>query len=769
MSKRTMKNKLIIIRNNEKFGNMLGELEDIMNRQGNLFQARAYKKAQETIMEMNEELLSVKQLENKPGIGKSIIDKYKEYLKTGKLELLEKEKNNPVNVLTNVYGIGPKKAKQLIDNDNITTIEQLNNNKDKLNDKQLIGLNYYYDILERIPRAEIVNYKKVFDKVFEETKEPDAQYEIVGSFRRGATTSGDIDIIVNDEMTFNNFINELIKRNLVIEMLTDGKVKKLTIAQLPGKKARRIDFLYSPKKEYAFAVLYFTGSKAFNVAMRRRATDMDLTLNEHGLSEFKGKVKGNILNNTFPTEKSIFDFLNLEFKTPIERKDARDIIIKTPEVEAKAPSETETKAPPETETKAPPEVKTKAPPEVKTKAPPDTETKVPSEAKAKVKSKKTKTKKLKIVHKKEPKIEPEIEPKIETEYTKILYKIDNKDKLRQWRVWVEGNKIYTEHGVVDGKLIKSKPTELKDNDKAVKRASKLWDDKKNKELYSLDASKSVVSFRPMLAKSFDKEKNKNYPYACQPKLDGVRCIAYREGDTIKLETRTGKQIGVLNHIKEALKKYNIPENLKLDGELGSFGMNPKLTFQQATGIINSKTENPEEENIEYHLYDVYDTENVETIFKNRWTLLNKVIKSPDIPIQITELIQVNNLDELEKAHEEYVKQGYEGLIIRTIDGVYQPDHRSSSLLKYKSFLDDEFVITNYKEGKGNDKNTVIFTCKTTDGKTFEVRPKGTREYRAEMLKDADKYIGKTMTVKYFEFTNDGIPRFPVGISIRDYE
>jgi DNA polymerase/3'-5' exonuclease PolX len=73
-----MKKKLIIILNNENFGNMLGELEDIMNRQGRSFQARAYKKAQETIMEMNEELLNVKQLENKPGIGKSIIDKYKE-------------------------------------------------------------------------------------------------------------------------------------------------------------------------------------------------------------------------------------------------------------------------------------------------------------------------------------------------------------------------------------------------------------------------------------------------------------------------------------------------------------------------------------------------------------------------------------------------------------------------------------------------------------------------------------------------------------------
>ena len=738
MSKRTMKKKLIIILNNENFGNMLGELEDIMNRQGRSFQARAYKKAQETIMEMNEELLNVKQLENKPGIGKSIIDKYKEYLKTGTIEVLEKERNNPINVLTNVYGIGPKKAIQLIDEDNITTIEQLYKNKDKLNDKQLIGLNYYYDILEKIPRAEIVNYKKVFDKVFEETKEYDAQYEIVGSFRRGATTSGDIDIIINDEMSFNNFIKELVKRNLVIEMLTDGKVKKLTIAQLPGNKARRIDFLYSPKKEYAFAVLYFTGSKAFNVAMRRHATELELTLNEHGLSDFKGKVKGDIINNTFPTEKSIFDFLNLEFKTPIERKDARDIIIKDT-VSSEASSLSETPSSSEA-----------------------TEIKVKSSPKAK---KKTKTKKLKIVIKKET----EIETEIKTEYTKILYKIDNKDKLRQWKVKVEGNKIYTEHGVVDGKLIKSKPTELKDDDKAVKRAYKLWNDKKNKELYSLDASNSVISFRPMLAKSFDKEKNKNYPYACQPKLDGVRCIAYREGDTIKLETRTGKQISLLNHIKETLKKFNIPENIKLDGELGSFGINPKLTFQQATGIINSKTENPEEENIEYHLYDVYDTENAETIFKNRWTLLNKVIKSPDIPIQITELIQVNNLDELEKAHEEYVKHGYEGLIIRSIDGVYEPDHRSSSLLKYKSFLDSEFIITNYKEGKGNDKNTIIFTCKTTDGKTFEVRPKGTREHRSEMFKIADKYIGKMMTVKYFELTNDGIPRFPVGISIRDYE
>ena len=71
-----------------------------------------------------------------------------------------------------------------------------------------------------------------------------------------------------------------------------GKTKKLTIAQLPGKTPRRIDFLYSPPDEYAFAVLYFTGSKDFNVAMRGRATKIGYTLNEHGISTFTGKTKG---------------------------------------------------------------------------------------------------------------------------------------------------------------------------------------------------------------------------------------------------------------------------------------------------------------------------------------------------------------------------------------------------------------------------------------------------------------------------------------------
>ena len=229
--------------NNEGFVEILGKLEDIMTRKGDHIKARAYKKAQESIMDIKEPIKNAKQLKDKPGIGVSTMKKFEEYSKTGTLAVLEKEKTNPVNILTDVYGIGPKNA-ELFVKQGITSIEDVEKTKDKLNDKQLIGLKYYNDILKRIPRSEILQYQKLFDKVFDKVKESDdAKFEIVGSFRRGAETSGDIDIIVNDEKTFNNFIQSLIDKNILVEMLTDGKVKKLTIARLnEDATPRRIDY-----------------------------------------------------------------------------------------------------------------------------------------------------------------------------------------------------------------------------------------------------------------------------------------------------------------------------------------------------------------------------------------------------------------------------------------------------------------------------------------------------------------------------------------------
>ena len=91
------------------------------------------------------------------------------------------------------------------------------------------------------------------------------------------------------------------------------------------------------------------------------------------------------------------------------------------------------------------------------------------------------------------------------------------------------------------------------------------------------------------------------------------------------------------------------------------------------------------------------------------------------------------------------------------------------LQKYKQFLDDEFEIINYKEGEGNETGCVIWQCETPNSQTFWVRPQGTREEREVLYTNGSKYIGSKLTVRYQELTDDGIPRFPVGLCVRDYE
>ena len=117
----------------------------------------------------------------------------------------------------------------------------------------------------------------------------------MGSFRRGATNSGDIDIIVtdknNDSTIFNAFIDELTKKNILIESLSRGDKKSLTIAKLPNKTPRRVDFMYTPYDEYGFAILYFTGSKIFNTVMRHEALKQGYTMNEHGLYKMENRIK----------------------------------------------------------------------------------------------------------------------------------------------------------------------------------------------------------------------------------------------------------------------------------------------------------------------------------------------------------------------------------------------------------------------------------------------------------------------------------------------
>jgi len=326
-------------RRNEEFIDIMEKLSNIMMKHGEVFRARAYQKAQETVMSYPEDIINPEDLKGKPGIGDTIMEKLKEYVSTGTLKLIEREKNNPVNILGEVYGIGPKKAQELVEA-GITSISELRENQDKLNDVQKVGLKYYEDILKRIPRSEIQQYKMIFETIFNKitahnntnnNNKNNSAFEIVGSYRRGAESSGDIDMIItsNSSSIFVDFIDTLISQKVIVHVLSRGQTKCLVVAKIPSSSVyRRVDFLYTSQEEYPFAVLYFTGSKIFNTVMRQRALEMGFTMNEHGLYTIKDKKKGEKVVYKFYSEKDIFDYLNMEYKNPQERMDGRAVIMK---------------------------------------------------------------------------------------------------------------------------------------------------------------------------------------------------------------------------------------------------------------------------------------------------------------------------------------------------------------------------------------------------------------------------------------------------------
>jgi NAD-dependent DNA ligase len=326
------KEEMPIERKNEEFVKILGKIEILKMKKGEFMSAKRYKDAQEAILKLDT-IGSVKDLEGVKYIGKRMIEILTEYETTGKVEYLEKEKLNPVNIFSNIYGVGHINAQKLVDN-GIKTIEQLRENQDEyLNEKQKIGLKYYEDILERIPRKEIDLYNKEFYRAFDAVKSKTSSYEIVGSYRRGAKDSGDIDVIITDKKNkvevFKQFIKKLEDNKIILHRLTDGKSKVLVIGKLGDYPARRVDFLYTSPTEYPFAVLYFTGSKEFNTAMRQRALDVGYSLNEHGIHYMKDGVKGKKVDILFEQEEDIFEFLNMEYKSPEERIDGRSVVIKS--------------------------------------------------------------------------------------------------------------------------------------------------------------------------------------------------------------------------------------------------------------------------------------------------------------------------------------------------------------------------------------------------------------------------------------------------------
>jgi len=270
---------------------------------GEFFKVRAYEKVINNINNITEPIISFQQIENIDGVGKSIKQKLKEIIISGNKET---EKND---VLLKIYGVGPKKAKELIEIHNITNIENLRikvkENSSILTEAQKIGLNCYEDLLERIPRKEMLEHQKILN-----LKD---KGEIVGSFRRKEKDSGDIDIMLNMNLKeFNEYIDNLIKLEYIKFTLARGEKKLLGICSLPNKKFRRIDLIRNTEEEYPYMKLYFTGPKEFNISFRNHCLSLGLSLNEH---KFTPEVKG------LKTEKDIFEYVGLKYIEPENRKE----------------------------------------------------------------------------------------------------------------------------------------------------------------------------------------------------------------------------------------------------------------------------------------------------------------------------------------------------------------------------------------------------------------------------------------------------------------
>lgn len=347
-----------------------------------------------------------------------------------------------------------------------------------------------------------------------------------------------------------------------------------------------------------------------------------------------------------------------------------------------------------------------------------------------------------------------------------IYKTDRKGKTRVWYIEQSDDKYRTFDGTSVGKVKSSewriaeatnvgRSNERNPTEQAAFEIEALYKKKLDRDYHLTvgEISEGAHIFEAMLA-----EKYKDFqPGFAQPKLDGFRCIATKDG----LKSRSGKPFISSPHIMEALASlFEAYPDLVLDGELYNHEL--RDNFDEIQSLITVKSDKkltPEHyaktrEMVQYHIYDVPSHAG---IFKERDTyLLENMDCSKCIKLVSTE--RVDTQEEYDNLHGEWLEQGYEGSMWR--NNTPYENRRTKNLLKRKEFQDEEFECVSIEEGQGNWAGVAKrVICRLPDGRTFGAGIKGTRERAATLLHETHKVV----TIKFFQLTPDGIPRFPVAI------
>lgn len=300
---------------------ILEAFEDLMKEQyakREKWRAGAYRKAIYELKRYPFPIVSGNQVRKLPGIGVKLERKIDEIIETGKLQAIERRTKEQVEMkdviarFMDIWGVGPSKAVELyskgyrfIDDPNL---------KEELNSQQQIGLRYYYDFQQKIPRTEISRINELLRLYIPSN----ITFEICGSYRRGLLVSGDIDVLVTTKskdstLNFKKLIDILIESGLITDILSFGTTVFMGVVKTDSV-ARRIDIHKIDYEEWGSGLLYFTGSKEFNITMRNKARSMGYKLSEKGLFRKDGMRVPNTRS-----EREIFKTLNIPYVPPEDR------------------------------------------------------------------------------------------------------------------------------------------------------------------------------------------------------------------------------------------------------------------------------------------------------------------------------------------------------------------------------------------------------------------------------------------------------------------
>ena len=347
-----------------------------------------------------------------------------------------------------------------------------------------------------------------------------------------------------------------------------------------------------------------------------------------------------------------------------------------------------------------------------------------------------------------------------------IYKRDSSGNIRVWTAEVEDNKWRTTAGIMGGKLVTSEWTVCtpKSQDTAEEQAmfeakaehQKKLDRDYRATIADVDVKRASI-IKPMLAHKYEGWIGPGY---VQPKLDGIRCIATKDG----LWSRQGKPILGVPHIQEALSPLfdDVPD-LIFDGELYNHDLHDD--FNTITSVVKKQKPTADDlaksrDLIQYHVYDLPSQDGS---FHARWVALTAM--HFEGPLKLVDTKFVDSEESLLAEYAYYVKIGYEGQMFRQ-DGDYE-QKRSKNLLKHKSFKDAEFPISRIIEGIGNwagYAKAVEFILpndlRLENGERPKAGIKGTREFCRDLL---TSQAPENTKIKFFDYTPAGIPRFPIAI------